>query len=320
MVKQKNRARGFAAARGPRTPLLAALLLAGGMAAGAALPDAVLPGAAFAASAAAAEGQIVLSRPWARLRGKPAETARAVAIVYGNDVLTVLERKDGWTRVKAAEKAEGWLSPQDASGAPPPPKPAAPHSPPAPPASAPPRGAAGSGPAAAAALPPLPTRNTRPASTDSLRRLGYEEAARRKLTEVLLLERDTPAAYRATRDMLTYHPVGSLPPLQGNTVPKEDRDTARRLREAVLLAEGRTLDRDGKSWDAILLYESMDQSDPKDGRAHLALLDTLTRFMERSAKSPNMENLGLAASIYRKAFPDRALPAAVQARLKDEKK
>jgi hypothetical protein len=42
--------------------------------------------------------------------------------------------------------------------------------------------------------------------------------------------------------------------------------------------------------------------------------------MERSAKSPNMENLGLAASIYRKAFPDRALPAAVQARLKDEKK
>jgi len=264
--------------------------------------------------------QIVLSRPWARLRSAPTESSRAIAIVYGNDVLNVLERKDGWVKVMTASRVRGWLSPQDAGSAPP----AAEMAQPAAAERAQPAAPVPGGNVAARGssipLPMLPARNTNPVSADSLRRMGYEEAARRKLTETLLSERDTPAAYQATRDMLTYHPVGSLPPLQGNRIPVELREKARSLRIAVLLEEGRALVREGKPWDAILLYQSLVQSEPNNSAANRELRDLLTQYMQASAKSPGMENLGMAISIYRKTFPDLALPPEVEARMRDSKK
>ncbi|MFI5400376.1 MAG: SH3 domain-containing protein [SAR324 cluster bacterium] len=279
----------------------------------------------LASPAVLAEGpvdQIVLSRPWARLRSEPAEASRAIAIVYGNDVLGVLERKDGWVKVETANRVRGWLSPQDAGSAPPAAQtaPSAAAEPAQNGAVAPIRGGNAARPGSSIALPSLPARNTNPASPDSLRRMGYEEAARRMLTETLLSERDTSAAYRATRDMLTYHPVGDLPPLQGARIPEDLRDEARRLRVSVLLEEGRALVREGKPWDAILLYQSLVQSEPDNGRAYLELLDLLTQYMQASAQSPAMENLGMAISIYRKAYPDLALPPAVEARMGDSKK
>lgn len=287
----------------------------------------------LAGSAVLAEGsgdQIVLSRPWARLRSAASESSRAIAIVYGNDVLNVLERKDGWVRVVTASRVRGWLSPQDSGSAPPAeqavPPPATAASAPAAAAPAPTGvlarlfGRKTVGPEASTALPMLPERNTNPVSADSLRRMGYEEAARRKLTETLLSERDTPEAYRATRDMLTYHPVGDLPPLQGNKIPVGLREKAASLRISVLLEEGRALVREGKPWDAILLYQSLVQSEPNNGPANRELQDLLTHYMQAAAKSPGMENLGMAISIYRKAFPDLALPPAVEARMRDSKK
>jgi len=257
------------------------------------------------AIAQSSDDQIVLTRPWARLRSQPSESSRAVAIVYGNDVLKVLERKDGWIKVRGGAKAAGWLSPQDAADA----------------GSAPPVAAPqpGGGRSTSAVLPPLPPAAGNPANADTLRQMGYAEAARRKLTDILLAERDTPGAYRATRDMLMYHPVGDLPPLEGTTIPPELRDQAHTLRTSVLLQEAQQLVTEGKPWDAVLLYQSMVQGEPDNGRAYLELLDLLTRVMQESAQSPNMDNLGLAVSIYRKLYPDLSLPPAVQARLNEKK-
>src|SRR5579863_2135772 len=248
-----------------------------------------------------AEDRLVLTRPWAKLHSQPKDTSRAVTIVYGNDVLTVVEHKDGWLKVRSPAKVVGWLSPQDAADA-------------------------GSAPAAPVRPAPVDTRNTsavlpplppaasgNPTSADSLRRMGYDQAARRKLTDILLNEKNTPAAYRATREMLTYYPVGDLPPLTGNQIPPELRDTAASLRVSVLLQEAEELVREKKPWDAIFLYQGMLQGDMNSGRAYLALLDVLTQVMQVSAASSNMDNLGLAISIYRKTYPDLALPAGVQA-------
>jgi hypothetical protein len=258
----------------------------------------------------------VLTRPWARVYAQPSDASRHIAIVYGNDVLPVLERKEGWVKIRVGRKTVGWLSPQDASPAeaPPPGAPAPPSAPPSAPA-----GAAGKSAEAAALLPALPARSDKPAGADSLRRLGYEEAARRKLTQVLLDHRDDVDAYTATRDMLSYHPVGNLPPLQGTAIPPQARESARQLRESVLLQEGQTLVREGKAWDAVLLYQAMVERDPKEGRAYVELLNLLTSVMVQAAKSPNMENLGLALSIYRKTYPDVPLPPEVEARVKEKK-
>ncbi len=270
---------------------------------------------------ASAADRLVLARPWARVYARPSEASRHIAIVYGNDVLPVLERKDGWVKVRAGAKTVGWLSPQDASatGAPEAGPPAQGSGAAMPPPAAGSAGTTGMRADSGAALPALPAGSSNPASADSLRRLGYDEAARRKLTQTLLTHRGDAEAYRATRDMLTYHPVGDLPPLQGDSVPPKARDSARLLRESVLIEEAKALVREGKSWDAVLLYQTMVESDPKDGRAHVELLNLLTGFMVQVAKSPNMENLGLALSIYRKTYPDVPLPPEVEARVKGKK-
>lgn len=303
-------------------------------------------------------GQIVLSRPWARLRANPRETSRSVAIVYGNDVLTVLETKDGWSKVRAvatpakpdgtgqadsplkrgskgraesaakrggtgrADIAVGWLSPTDAGDAGPPTAPSlgtratgstvAGSAPTAAPAPLPRPGSSRRPPTADMTLPPPPPVGGSPASPDTLRRMGYDEAARRKLTEILLRERRSPVAYLATRDMLTYYPVGDLPPLQGGRIPPGAAEQADSLRVSVLLQEGQALVRAGKSWDAVFLYQAMVQNDPNSGRAYLELLDLLTRIMTQAVNSPNMENLGLATSIWRNTYPDLPLPQMVQ--------
>jgi hypothetical protein len=149
--------------------------------------------------------------------------------------------------------------------------------------------------------------------------MGYGEAARRKLVQVLLEERDNPMAYLATRDMLTYHPVGDLPPLQNGRIPPEARDRANSLRVSVLLQEGQSLIKEGKQWDAVFLYQAMVQNDPDNGRAYLELLDLLTRIMVQAVNSPNKENLGLAASIWRNTYPDVPLPPMVAAQLGGKK-
>lgn len=272
----------------------------------------------------AADEQLVLGRPWARLRSRPSETSRAVAIVYGNDVLAVLERKDGWLKVSTAGKAVGWLSAADAADAGAPsaatPRPVAATgsvSPsPVPAAAAPSPG--GRRPTAAT-LPPLPPVGGAPTSADTLRRMGYGEAARRKLTDLLLRERDTPTAYSATREMLMYHPVGDLPPLQGGRIPPDARASALQLRTSVLLQEAQTLVGEGKPWDGIFLYQALVQGEPDNGRAYLDLLDLLTGVMMQSVNSRNMENLGLAVSIYRSTYPDLPLPPAIQARVGGKK-
>jgi hypothetical protein len=250
--------------------------------------------------------RLVVARPYAKLHAQPSEASRAIAIVYGNDTLDVLERKDGWVKVSAGSKATGWLSPEDANAT----GPANPASAPATAARPAPAAAAAPSRASAALVAPP----TGPTSASVLRRLGYEEAARRKLTDQLLRDADSPYAYEATREMLTYHPVGELPPLKSGSVPPESREAALRLRQSVLLLEAQQLVKEGKPWDAVFLYQSLVQSNAGDGRAYLALLDLLTQLMNQAVESQSLENLGLATSIYRATYPDLPLPPAVQAR------
>jgi len=298
----------------------AALLLTVGVAIGQGQAPGPTPSQTLDQTPSPAE-QLVLTRPWARVYARPSASSRHVAIVYGNDVLPVLERKDGWVKVRIGRKAVGWLSPQDASPTSMQEAPA----PPAPPSSAPASQALLAAGSAAkrtntdAALAALPARPDKPASADSLRQLGPEATARSKLTQVLLSHRDDVEAYRATRDMLTYHPVGVLPPLQGTAIPQQARETAQRLRVSVLIQEAQALVQDGKPWDAVHLYQSMVEGDPADGRAHLELLNLLTGIMAQAAKSSKLEDLGLAVSIYRKTYPGVPLPAEVEARVKGKK-
>ncbi|HUJ75145.1 MAG TPA: SH3 domain-containing protein [bacterium] len=257
---------------------------------------------------------VVVIRNWARVHAAPRDSSRTVAIVYGNDVLQVLRTQEGWMLVRARGKVRGWISAQDVAQ-----QEAQPATPPAVPPAPPTSDTAEQGNPALPMPPPdqMAKRMGTPVqSAESLQRLGYRDQAREKLVDVLSHERDTPTAYEATRALLAYYPVGTLPPLVNGKVPANAAIDGRRLATTVLLEEAKLRVQHGDDLSAVSLVQQMLRLNPQDGQAYLGLLDTLNASMAHALTQPNLDNLGVAISIYRQYYPDLPLPIAVQERLK----
>ncbi len=261
---------------------------------------------------AALADTLLVTAPWTRLRAEPAEKARVLNVVYGNDSYTVLETKDGWARIRTRDKTLGWLAaadfvvvPADGSGIP--------------------KLPAGSVAETPGPLPPIPTGPRQPIrggtaldNAEALQRLGYSDDARRRLVNLVLVQPSSEQAYRATRDLLVYYPLGRLPAYEQANA--QSRDAAKEMGAAVLLEEGSALTREKRYRDAVTLYESLLRQNAKDGRAYLSLLDTLNAYLSDAAKAPGLDDLNFAVAALRRNYPDQPLPQAVQTRLGGDSK
>jgi hypothetical protein len=252
---------------------------------------------------------VTISAAWTQVRRNPAANSRAIDIVYGNDTFTVLETKDGWAKITTARKATGWVPMDPAAQQPPRGKPA--HAEPAG------EKPVGEKPSDAKPLPAAPAapsnlRATALSNAVSLRKLGYQEQAREKFTDLILSYPGTPEAYEATRQMLSFYLVGYLPPLAGSKVTPEGQGFYPKVSADVLLQEAIALQGENKTVAAARVYQALVDQDPNNGRAFLGLLDTLQRSMADSVKNQKQQDLAAQVATFKKYFPNLPLPDGVK--------
>jgi len=53
--------------------------------------------------------RVEIRRSWVQVRSQPNETAKAIALAFGNDTLPVVETQGDWVRVKIDKNRDGWI-------------------------------------------------------------------------------------------------------------------------------------------------------------------------------------------------------------------
>jgi tetratricopeptide (TPR) repeat protein len=259
---------------------------------------------------------VTITAPWTQVRRAPTMDGRAVDVVYGNDQFTVLESKDGWAKIRTQRKVTGWVLLNDAelkAGD------AAPvNAQPAP---------AGEKKADAAPAPGAPTapapknlQATTLSNATALAKLGYRDQAREKFTDLIQRNPGSVEAYESARQLLTFYPVGYLPPLKGGEITAEGKASLATVLPAVLLQEGIALQSEKQFPRSSRVYSFLLERDPANGRAFLGLMDTLQSQMAVALKANQQADLEAAAAAYRQHFPAMPLPDDVQKRLDPSKK
>jgi hypothetical protein len=283
-------------------PLLIATLFALALAGAAGAAGAARAAGAAAGAKVVAGVTVVVTRPWVSLRGAPAETARAIALAYGNVTFQVEQRRGGWVQVRWKGERTLWL-PGDAVEA----EPAAP--------AIAGLGPAPTGPALPVQLPgPLEIPAMRLARAKGLQSAGYRREAREEYLAILALFPDTPQFYEAVRQMGFYypgffHPMAKLPPLRG-TAPHPARMAQAEARLGpLLLEEGRTLLGEGRDLDAIAVYEMATLLAPSSrGAAEEGLREALGAYLGREHARADPREVDLMEATFRDYFPGTPLP------------
>jgi hypothetical protein len=282
----------------------------------------LLAGTAFADT-------ITVSAPWTQVRRTPSLEGRAIDVVYGNDSFEVLESQGGWVKIRTARKVVGWIPTSPAEQAA---RKTAPAETKAPakddkpddqapagkkPAEKPPGDKPPGEKKAGAESPGGPQNLRATALTNgiSLRQLGYGGQAREKFTGLMLSDPGSVEAYEATRQMLSYHLVGYLPPLQQGKVTEEGQALIGTVTADVLLQEAIALQGEKQFAPAARVYQALLDQNPNNGRAFLGLLDTLGNAMADSLKNKKEQDLERQAATHKKYFPNSPLPEGVQQRL-----
>ncbi len=173
-----------------------------------ALSRIALIGAFLAAATAASAQTAVITGQWVQVRATPAATAKAIALVYGNDAFTVLEKQEAWVRIHTTAGQFGWI-PQEIVV-----EPGAPSTP------------------EAKAL----------AKATALQRQGYRKEAEQGLLDILTRYQGNVESYEALRHLLYYYPVGTLPRAWLGQLPEGISQKAREICRQILAQTGRSQD------------------------------------------------------------------------------
>ena len=211
---------------------------------------------------------VVVTESWVKLRGAPEPGAKAVGLVYGNDSYEVLDQEGEWYQVTIRGGQTGWLH----------------------------------GSTVYPVMEPI-ARKTLDFATD-LRTTGRRRQARAKLFEVMRRFPETIHGYEATRQLLTYHPVGSLPVPEDGEVPIEAREQARKFASWLMVEEGRLLIEEARYDEAVSMFEEARTL----GRLNLSAMDgireALQRQLQEALQAGAMERIRVVTLALRDYFPE----------------
>lgn len=248
---------------------------------------------------------LTITNPWSTVRARPDAQAGAVAVVFGNDTLSVLERDGAWVAVRLPDGRRGWL-------------PAAAGSAPA--GNRPGRTQGGEPPEVAVARlieapPPPPAEPVHPLlrQARAAQSRGLVAEAREALVRLVLERPDPDIFYEAVRRLSYVHRVGEFRPLRGRPAPAWALERARTAVVPLLVAEGRARIAEGRYLAAAAVLEPAVLTNSVLGTAEAAeaaLHDALTAYLGRDPRGTDPRERELAVSLFRLHFPARALPEA----------
>ena len=52
---------------------------------------------------------VEIRKSWTQIRSAPSRNARAIALAFGNDTLSVVEKEGDWVQVRFGRNQEGWI-------------------------------------------------------------------------------------------------------------------------------------------------------------------------------------------------------------------
>ena len=233
-------------------------------------------------------GTVTISRSFARIREKPSSAAKPIDLAYGNDVFTVLGKKDGWYQIRTKQDRVGWVAENHVIA----------------------------GEEGRAFLRPQ-TKTL--VSAKMFQRLGYRSQARIKLREIMRFYPDTYEYYEAVRHMLFYYKIGNLPRPQGTEIDSDLMEKANKYAFQMLGMEARALIREQRYLEAVAIYEEIQGRDRSHQPSLRGMFEALTKFMKQTRIDPGHKDLGLAVSTFQKYFPTQPLPDVIQEMIRGKK-
>ena len=52
---------------------------------------------------------VEIRKSWTQIRSAPSQNARAIALAFGNDTLSVVEKEGDWVQVRFGRNQKGWI-------------------------------------------------------------------------------------------------------------------------------------------------------------------------------------------------------------------
>ena len=145
----------------------------------------------------------VVDKSWLRLRGAPSMKAKAIGLVYGNDIYSVLKTKGEWIKVRTATGQVGWIAQADTF---------TPGDPP----------------------PADPQRSKELSNVTALQRLGWRGKAATGLASIAESYPGTFEYHEAVRHLLYYYPISDLLKPSDHTIHPASARAAPKVAKVVL--------------------------------------------------------------------------------------
>ncbi len=226
----------------------------------------------------------------AQLRAQPTGKSKVIGLVFGGEVLEVQETRGGWFKVRSGNGEAGWISPAAADLA---------------------RRVAG--------------RRNEPRVHLLITGNRHQDLARVSeaclvYTELIIRFPATFESYVATRRMFNYHRIATLPEPKDGHVTRQQNDQGRKIGGQVLMSEARKLISEGRIKLAGNVLSGIGDVAGKHLGDAEGVEDLMREYVVQVAERFSSERLTEAVAMFRRYFPEGALPDEIDRRVPAEAK